>query len=90
MTRERLARIGVARALAAFTIEPTRVVASVTGALGGVRSARVARPAPQVPRLVVSLSRDRGRPAPLVVPLVVAIGAPSPATAARRNTVFVA
>jgi hypothetical protein len=72
-------------------IGPTNVVASVTAALGGVRFARIARSAPEVPRLVVSVSRDRGRPAPLVVPLVVAIGAASPATVAGgREPVFVA
>lgn len=87
--REHLAWIGIARPFVPFTLWPARIVASITAVLCGMRFARVCRPAPEVPRLIISVPRESRGPAPLVVSFVVAIRAASPAVA-RRSTVFVA
>jgi hypothetical protein len=90
VTREYLARVGVARALVAFPLGPASIVASIRTATSRLRFAGISRPAPEGARLVIAVAREGRWPAPLVVSFVVAVRAASPAAVACGSTVFVA
>jgi hypothetical protein len=73
MAGEHVAWIGVERAVLAFTVRTAGVIPGVTSRIARISFAGIAGSSVEARRIVMAVTRARGRPAPVVVSFVITI-----------------